>query len=801
MSPVVLISAAFVSGAALGSFFPAPWWTAPLAAALGIGACLAAARAGSLLPLASIATSLALGWVAPPPPKAPLGELPPCERAIEGTVRTDPLLLDGRARLEIDLDACSRCLDSPEISGWENAFGRLYLTVLRDSTDLPGAGAGVRIRGRMTPLSSHANLGRRATRPRPGSFTMLVEGGDGISVVEPASPGLVGLMSGPRRRLADFWRETLDERGASLARALVLGESRAIDRGDREVFRRTGTAHLLAVSGLHLGLVVALVFGVLKRASLSVRAIAERTDPARIAAAITIPLVIAFAALVGGRAPVVRAATMAIAILIGICLGRKGAALESVSIAAAALVARDPSSLTSAGFQLSFAAVLGFLVAARIGRKDEGPPETAPPRRRISKIGSILSGWLRGSLAASAATTPFLLYHFDRFSLVAVPVNAVAVPVFTLLLMPALLAATLLGAISPSIGGVVARPLGWALELIVDKLALLSRLPITVDSPDPFAAAGILLASVASFALLGRRLRTFAGLACAAGALCALSLITSLDRFEDGALTVDFLDVGQGDSTLVTFPDGRHWLVDGGGTAASRMGADHLLPALRSLGVRELDTIVLTHPDPDHVAGLPAVLAAMPPKRLWENTQGSEEGAHESYFALLEEARARAISIESPPRICGRRDVAGVTAEVFHPCHLEGAYDPTLDFNENSIAMRLSFRGRAVLLTGDLGREGERIALERGVELRADLLKLGHHGSRTSSTPPFLDAVSPYMAVASCGRWNGYGMPHRTILERLGGRGIRLLRTDLDGGIRIVLGEQETRLVRARPGG
>lgn len=793
MSPLVVISMAFVSGAAVGQLAAAPWWSAPLCAAMTVGVCAWTARHGKRLALATAVSSFALGWAAvpepspcPPPPEAP------CQRVVEGSVISDPLVLDGRTRLEIEMSACSSCLTDARVTSLRSTRGRLYLTVLGHRPPPVGKGAVIRIRGTLSRVATHANLGRDQARRQRALYTMLLSGEGPVSILEPSSPGLSTLMSGPRKIIGEFWDRAADARSAAIARALVLGESSALPAVDRETFRRTGTAHLLAVSGLHLGLVVALAFGLIRRLLASVPPLIERTDPGAIAAAITIPLVICFAALVGARPPVIRASVMAVCILAGRALGKRGAALESVSLAALVLTALDPGVIRTAGFQLSFAAVLGFILAARSRRDrrrmEPGSDGTTSLSRKVLRL---LATWLRGSLAASAATTPFLLYHFDRISIASVPVNTLAVPLVTVVIMPALLATTLASFLVPDLALAAARPLGWILEAFVTGLEEISSLPITIEDPGPLASLGILAGCVAAFMLLARRYRTFAALAFACAAALWMASLLRPPAFERGLLTVDFLDVGQGDSTLITFPDGAHWLVDGGGTASDRMGEGHILPILAGLGVQRLDAIVLTHPDPDHVGGLASILSRLRPGELWDNRQGSEEGAHETYFALLEAAAKLGVAVHSPPSICGAREVGGARVEVIHPCHGDFPYDPALEFNDNSIVIRLSFEGRSVLLPGDLGAPGERILLDRAVALDSDVLKLGHHGSKHSTIPSFLEAVSPEAAVVSCGRWNRYGMPHRDVTDQLDLRDVVLYRTDLHGGVRIVLGRDE----------
>jgi competence protein ComEC len=676
------------------------------------------------------------------------------------------------------------------------ASGRIHLTLPGEVDPGIARGARVRLAARPRPVGYHANPGAPARPRRPDVFSAFVDDPGAIAVLARPEATLMGHLDTARATYAAFWERSLEERPARLARALSLGEASVLSPGDRDVFRRTGTAHLLAVSGLHLGLVVLLAFGLLRWLLLRLGPLAARLDVGRLAAAAAIPPVIAFTLLVGARPPVVRACIMACSFLLARALGRRAGPAESLSLAAAAMLAFDPLDLQTAGFQLSFSAVLGFLLTVERRRGTDG--ERTPSRGALHRARRQIWRWLRGSLAATAATTPLVLYHFGSFCPISVPMNTVAVPIVTVVVMPALLVTML---ISPALGdaaSILAAPVGGLLDLLARFLDLVAGLPWSATSPGPVAAAGVCVLCLAALLLLNGRLRLFAASGVLGSALLAISILADPDRFPDGALVADILDVGQGESILLTFPDGRRWLVDAGGTAASDIGRDHIVPVLRGMGVGRLDALVLTHPDPDHVEGMAAVLAAIGAQAVWDNGQGAAEGADGSYELLMSAARASSTPILRTGALCGSRTIAGVKVEVLHPCHTDGDYDPGLSLNDNSIVLHLSYQGAAMLLTGDLSRDGEEIMLERGVVPRVDLLKLGHHGSRTSTGAGFLRRAGPRFAVASCGAWNSHGMPHREVLSSLRGAGVRLLRTDLHGAIRAVLRDGDVRLSFAR---
>jgi competence protein ComEC len=250
-----------------------------------------------------------------------------------------------------------------------------------------------------------------------------------------------------------------------------------------------------------------------------------------------------------------------------------------------------------------------------------------------------------------------------------------------------------------------------------------------------------------------------------------------------GELRVTFLDVGQGDAALVDLPDGEAIVIDGGGLVGSPIdtGARVVAPVLRARRRDRIALAVLSHPHPDHFGGLATGLDGVRVGALWDTGQGERESQGGGYAALLASMRARGVPVLRPESFCGHRDIAGVALDVIAPCP---AIQPDRGPNDNSIALRLTYGARAILLVGDAEADEEadllRLPRER---LRADVLKVGHHGSRTSSSRAFLEAVAPREAIISVGVRNRFGHPHREALDALAATGARVWRTDRDGSV------------------
>jgi competence protein ComEC len=263
----------------------------------------------------------------------------------------------------------------------------------------------------------------------------------------------------------------------------------------------------------------------------------------------------------------------------------------------------------------------------------------------------------------------------------------------------------------------------------------------------------------------------------------ALERSARLAGAPSGVLRATFLDVGQGDSAIVDLPDGRALLVDGGGLVGSPVdtGERVLAPVLRARRRHALHAIVLSHPHPDHFSGLVTAAGLAQVGALWDTGQGEAEGVGGGYAELLATLRARGVAVLRPGALCGAHELGGAIVEVLAPCP---SATPDRGPNDNSLVVRIRYGRRAILLAGDAEHEAEHELVRTSrASLRADVLKVGHHGSRTSTTREWLEAVAPSTAVISCGIRNRFGHPHASTLATLGGAGARILRTDLDGAV------------------
>jgi competence protein ComEC len=633
----------------------------------------------------------------------------------------------------------------------------------------------VRARLRLRPPAERRNPGSRSTlrsvsRAGIGADARLADPGLHVRVSEgpPALRALHVLRGRIAREL-----EAAGPGGPLLA-ALSVGERAELARGVRRDFARLGLTHLLSVSGLHVVIAAGIAFAACVAVGRRVPALAARRDPRRAAMVASLAAAGVYTLLSGAEVPAQRSWWMLAAF--ALCALRAGPRRAAPPLALAALIvlALDPAALFDVGAQLSFAACAALAAARRAPERERGAGG------RLSRLRDALDAALRTSATALAATAPLAATRLGVAAPLALAANLVAVPWTGALLLPASLAAAFASACGAgSLGRLVIagaervadgsqRALGWAASLA----------PGAEAGAAPGAGALAACALLCALALGCRRTLFRVALAATANALLVLVPPAAISPPVPRAV---FLDVGQGDATLL---QSRHAavLIDGGPAFPERfdLGASTVVPALRALGVRRLDVLVATHADSDHSGGLPAVLEAFEVGVVWV-PRGAL--ADPGFWPLRAAAAARGVSVE--PR------GAGDDAARFGDLGLEPLWPPaeqsSLSRNDASLVVRAELAGRRVLLPGDIGREAEALLVASGADLEAELLKLPHHGSRSSASAGFLDAVRPLAAIASAPCFGRFRMPHPDVLARARERAVPVWWTGRDGAVLVPL--------------
>lgn len=561
-----------------------------------------------------------------------------------------------------------------------------------------------------------------------------------------------------RERLITFYESHLTPNLSSLMVGITLGIKDNIPGETLKAVKNSGVAHAFAVSGLHTGVIYAaleLIFyrlGVSRRLSFVIESI-----------------VIIFYSFMAGLSPsVVRAAIMIMVFMLSKVVGRENDSLNSMCFSAVILLLINPLILFSVSFQLSYGAVIGIIVFYN----------------QIKMMLELLPKYLQESIAvmlsAQLVVGPVLAYHFYNISLAGFIANLLVVPLVSLVLITGLISG-LVGLIFEPLGALFVKCPGLLLD-IVEKIVLISsKLPfatIIVPAMPTFSIFLYFLSLALIFDLIPFKKEDYLkNKKVCAIVLIIVAILPALWPF--GTFEVTFIDVGQGDSILIQTEGKKTILIDGGGTPSYfdsdfDTGEDIILPFLYSKGINEIDIVVFTHFDDDHAKGLLSILKSMRVKNI---VYGLPEDC-EAFEEMLEIAHEKKINTIQ----VGRGDsfiVDSVVFEVLHP--VKDA--PFSSGNNNSVVLKMSYKGISFLFTGDLEYEGEQSLISSKRDIRAHVLKIGHHGSATSTSEEFLSKVSPIYGVITVGADNNFGHPSPEVIKRLEERGITVFRTDINGAV------------------
>ncbi len=772
-------------------------------------------QANKLLVLAGC---LAFGLLAPgqrspePGDANVLHHLQESQRAIiKGVVAEPPKGLDGKISHLIDLSSIQYAGEAKPVTGRAriNFYGSLY--------SLKSLKMGDRVRIKRVRLKQPRNL------KNPGGFDYArylrfsgIQATGGISksgqievLGHEPPPFYATFLERVRAAMLRQIDRNLQGETAALVKALALGERRFLSEETYETFKASGLAHLLAVSGLHLGVIAGAAFFIIYPIIFKILwrwlpRYAHAGHARKWTAFLCLLCVLFYGMIVGLKISALRAGLMVFFYLAAILLNRNNTLFQAFLLAAFAILLCNPQAVVSAGFQLSFSAVLFILLALKfVDSMKVDPVDRMGERSRFYRF---FYGTAVISLAAYLGTLPFLIFHFHQISLIGVLANLVAVP-FTSIVLPPLMAALAVGLVWEGLGDLLLLVLSGPLSLLLLSCKVLASFPYAsafVPTP-PKAWLPVyyfLVLGVPWFIYENHRLAIVGSDAkqklkqnyLAAG--LTLSLVMAVvwlvwPRFPDWKprlLTVAVLDVGQGESIFIEFPDRQTLLVDGGGFYKNSLdvGKAVLAPFLWDRGIRKLDYILATHSDQDHISGLESLVRFFPVGHYLDLEGRSRDPR---IFEMGEEARRRGI-----PQVFAKAGGALQFGEVhITPLH------PNPDFikrrfgkrkkskykisNNRSVVLRIDYKKFSMLLAADVEREAEEYLLERGAPLDVDVLKAPHHGSRYSSTADFIAAASPEAVVFSSGYLNGFGHPHRRVVDDYRRAGAQIWRTDRDGAV------------------
>lgn len=608
--------------------------------------------------------------------------------------------------------------------------------------------------------SQEVTVQGRLDRPYGGDLTVAVL----VARGPPEEVGRASVVQRAAGSLRTGLREAagvLPAKPGGLLPGLVIGDTSRLDPGVEEDFRTTGLTHLVAVSGANCAIVAG-------AALLAARAM--RCGP-RTAAVVAGLALLGFVILARPSASVVRAAAMGALALVALASGRPRAALPALAAAVIGLLLYSPELARSAGFAMSVVATAALIVVA--------PQWAAGLRRRGVPIG--IAEALAVAAAASLATAPLIAAISGQVSLVAVPANLFAAPAVP----PATVLGVLAAAVAPASGGlaaVLAWIAGWPTRWLVLVATYGARAPsAAVGWLSGWPGAGLAMVALAGIWLLLRRpgrMRTASLAAVVGAAAVVIPLRVATPGWPPKQWALVACDVGEGDALALRTGAHQAIVIDTSLDPAMVDGC------LRRLDVDEVPLLVITHLHADHVGGLLGVLGK---RSVGAVVTGPLQEPAEAWEELVTQTRRYDVPLVVPP--VGRQwQLGGITMTVLGPEYaMHGTHS---DPNNASLILRVETAGQRMLLTGDAEIEEEEALLRAGVDLRADVLKVAHHGS-SYVDPRFLDAVDPDVAVISVGADNDYGHPAASVLRELAAHGTQIYRTDTDGDVAIGVHDDE----------
>lgn len=692
---------------------------------------------------------------------------------VEGAVLYPPEYTEERTKLQVEAKKIVRGGE------WLETTGKVFLTV-QGRVEGITQGDHVKFMAHLREPWRYGNPGefdyKEWLNMRGIYATGFVKNEKLIVKVKDAPPGAMKEINSMRARIGAFIGSSAIKNKEPL-KALIISEMGGIDPEVKEAFIKTGTWHILSISGLHIGIIVLFSYQVflflLKRSE----RIALALNIKKVAMAASVLPVIFYGLLAGMPVPTQRSVVMVIAFVVTYLLNRGKDFFNTLALAAIIILLIYPYSVWDVSFQLTFVSLASIVyleprLKSFLSSKKEDPLKKDLAIKRFWEWKMLPA--LLATAAAIIGTSPVLAYHFHRLTLTGAIANTIAVPL-TGAITPLLLVSAATLPISDSLAGLFLY--------FTDQLFSVLLLDVKFFAAFPYSSIWTATPTLLEIALVYLLMIFAANIKRWRHSVYAVAVLVFILIIDIGywkyfshspELKVTFISIGQGDSEFVEFPDGETMLIDGGGKFRSDFdtGEKVIAPYLWGKKIKKIDYLVLSHAQLDHMGGLGFIAENFDVKEFWWNGEGE-------LYRLGGILKAKGIKervIEHPQKF----EIGKVEIEILHPEKGLG-----LDANNMSLVLRIRNGENSFLFTGDLAAEGEAALLKKG-DLKATVLKAAHHGSRYSSTMDFLEGTSPSIVVISAGLWNPFGFPHAETLERYSAIGAKVYRTDVNGAVTII---------------
>ena len=722
--------------------------------------------------------------------------------------------------------------------------GKLRVTAVGEMPDL-SAGDWVRLNSYIRPLSNFKNPGGfdyKQYMAFKGIRATAYTKGDRLVVVDkiPAK-GFRHIIENNRSRYADLIDRSGHSQAQGLLKALIIGVRSQISTETRQAFNRAGVGHLLAISGLHIGIVATVAFGFFYRLMTRFKPLLWWAWTRKAAALLSLFPVFSYGMIAGFTPSTQRAVMMVSVFLLTFLIEREQDPLNTLVVAALVILVADPPSLFSISFQLSFTAVFAIIYGFSWAQNQTAIPKLSKKSDRHSRFLTKLISFFLVSFFAICGTLPLVAGYFNQISLIGLVANFVVVPLVGFLAIPIGLVALFVSALSttaalwcihldsailtialksvqffadlpfaavktftPSLFEIGCfYALCWALLNLRRQPRLVATKPFSdpavavVTDPSNLEISSSIPDFVpGKFQSVFRRLQLNTLLqirpAIAVLALVLFALTADIgywlyQRFGSQDLRITVIDVGHGNSSLLEFPGGYTMLIDGGGFAdnsAFDVGAAIVAPLLWRKKIRTVDALILSHPNSDHLNGLIYIARHFHVKKIWTNSETRNTIGYQRFMEVIANKRIVSPSFEDMQR---NHSINGVMLDFLYPPRgfLERiGKEKWRNTNNNSLVVKVSIGSSSFLFPGDIMAAAEKELVElAGRNLKSTVLIAPHHGSRSSSSTAFLSKVNPEAVVISSGRQSRFKLPDPRVLERYQHYGCSIYRTDINGAV------------------
>ncbi len=735
-------------------------------------------------------------WTDPDfPPDHISRHIGPNYRKICGTVRSSP---------EIRGDRIKFLLHAQLLDNNIPVSGRILVTGRAEESNIY-LGDQIAFSGKIRDISSFSNPGgfdyRRHMAFQSVWCSVYIRKNSLSRLEDNPEQGFSRWLENFRIRTAELIRKNSPEDAGTVLPALLIGYKNSISANLRSLFSQAGIAHILAISGLHMGMIAAFSFAVFLWAGYRILPGKQFDDIRYWAAFFSLIPMIAYAMISGLSPATQRALIMGTVCIAALLLNKNQDSFNTLSIAAMLILIIHPPTLFSLSFQLSFAAVTAIVFGLSLNSHPEKEIRNPVIRYSIATM--------KSSFFAIMGTMPLTMCYFNQISFTGLISNLIFIPLIGFLILPLGLSAVFLSLFSMAAAEQLIQITAFILSHAIAMLPFFANLPLSsmkTFTPSVWETVLYYLLFWAACILISseKKLRKYAFtvLILTVSALTGDVIYWMHQRFWHKDLKITVIDVGQGSSALVEFPGGKTMLIDGGGfydPSAFDVGGAVVAPFLWQKKIMSVDTLVLSHPEGDHMNGLFYIARQFAVRELWNTGAGTDS---ENYKYFMETVRKAHIDVPDFSHMPRSGDISGVKTEIlWPPADVAQKQEKELwlrKYNNTSLTVRLSLGDFSILFPGDMEAAAEEELVKTwGKNLRSTVLVAPHHGCGTSSSAVFLDSVLPETVIVSAGWQNRFNCPRPEVMNRYTERGCRIYRTDMQGAVSISTEEGKETEIRA----